>query len=155
VGAAVQGWDQTGKLSLHLQLIVFNISGSNGANLTFPEAFGISSPSTRDSYLVGLINAAPYIGSAFLGCWLSDPLNKYLGRRGAIFISGNFCLWSVLGSAFTRTWPQLLVCRILLGIGMGAKASTIPIYAAENSPASIRGACKDFFHLMFLCLCFI
>jgi len=23
---------------------------------------------------------------------------------------------------------------------MGAKASTVPIYAAENSPASIRGA---------------
>lgn len=125
IGAAVQGWDQT---------------GSNGANLTFPEAFGIASNSTRDSFLVGLINAAPYIGSAFLGCWLSDPLNKYLGRRGAIFISGNFCLWSVLGSAFTQTWQQLLVCRILLGFGMGAKASTIPIYAAENSPASVRGA---------------
>lgn len=28
---------------------------------------------------------------------------------------------------------------------MGAKASTIPIYAAENSPASIRGACKGSF----------
>jgi hypothetical protein len=27
-----------------------------------------------------------------------------------------------------------------MGIGMGAKASTVPIYAAENSPASIRGA---------------
>lgn len=29
---------------------------------------------------------------------------------------------------------------MLLGIGMGAKASTVPIYAAENSPAAIRGA---------------
>ena len=27
-----------------------------------------------------------------------------------------------------------------MGIGMGAKASTVPIYAAENAPASIRGA---------------
>lgn len=27
-----------------------------------------------------------------------------------------------------------------MGIGMGAKASTVPIYAAENSPPSIRGA---------------
>ena len=27
-----------------------------------------------------------------------------------------------------------------MGIGMGVKASTVPIYAAENSPAAIRGA---------------
>lgn len=27
-----------------------------------------------------------------------------------------------------------------MGIGMGAKASTVPIYAAENAPASVRGA---------------
>jgi len=111
--------------------------------LKFPEYFQIDSTSTRDSFLVGLLNAAPYIGSAFIGCWVSDPLNNYFGRRGTIFVTGNFCLWTVLGSAFTKTWPQLLVCRILLGIGMGAKASTVPIFAAENSPASIRGACKD------------
>ena len=51
-----------------------------------------------------------------------------------------FCFLSVLGSAFVRTWVQLFVCRILLGIGMGTKASTIPVLAAENSPASIRGS---------------
>ena len=27
-----------------------------------------------------------------------------------------------------------------MGIGMGAKGATVPIYAAENSPAAIRGA---------------
>jgi MFS family permease len=87
-----------------------------------------------------LINAAPYVGSAFVGCWVSDPLNNFFGRRGTIFVSANFCLWAVFGSAFTQTWQQLLACRILLGVGMGAKASTVPIFAAENSPASIRGA---------------
>lgn len=49
IGAAVQGWDQT---------------GSNGANIFFPKVYGIDSDSTRDLVLVGLINAAPYIGSA-------------------------------------------------------------------------------------------
>ncbi|KAK4215005.1 hypothetical protein QBC37DRAFT_420063 [Rhypophila decipiens] len=125
IGAAVQGWDQT---------------GSNGANLSFPKALGIGSDSQRDIYLVGLVNAAPYIGSAFIGCWLSDPVNYYFGRRGAIFFSAHFCLWPVIGSAFSRTWEQLLVNRLLMGIGMGAKASSVPIFAAENSPAAIRGA---------------
>ncbi|OLN92178.1 putative polyol transporter 3, partial [Colletotrichum chlorophyti] len=125
IGAAVQGWDQT---------------GSNGANLSFPTVFGIGTTSHHDTLLVGLVNSAPYIGSAFIGCWLSDPLNNFLGRRGAIFFAANFCLWPVLGSAFAQSWPQLLACRLLLGIGMGAKASTVPIFAAENSPAPIRGA---------------
>ena len=78
--------------------------------------------------------------SATRGCWFSHPLNHRLGRRGTIFISAFFCLGSVIGSAFTQTWPQLFVCRLLLGIGMGTKASTIPVFAAENSPASIRGS---------------
>ncbi|KUJ06831.1 uncharacterized protein LY89DRAFT_398766 [Mollisia scopiformis] len=125
IGAAVQGWDQT---------------GSNGANLSFPKYFGIGTESNHDTLLVGLVNSAPYIGSAFVGCWLSDPLNFYLGRRGTIFIAAIFCFVPVIGSAFTQTWVQLFICRLLLGFGMGAKGSTVPIYAAENSPASIRGA---------------
>lgn len=67
IGAAVQGWDQ---------------EGSNGANLSFPTQFGIGGNSDHDVLLVGLINSAPYIGSSLLGCWVSDPLNNWLGRRG-------------------------------------------------------------------------
>ncbi|KAI1097793.1 hypothetical protein F4804DRAFT_151211 [Jackrogersella minutella] len=125
IGAAVQGWDQT---------------GSNGATIFFPDYYGIGSHSTRDRILVGLVNSGPYIGSAFIGCWLSDPINNWIGRRGVIFVSAHFCLWPVIGSAFCHTWGEQLACRLLMGIGMGIKASTVPIYAAENAPASIRGA---------------
>ncbi|KAK8126114.1 metabolite transport protein YwtG [Apiospora kogelbergensis] len=121
IGAAVQGWDQT---------------GSNGATIWFPGYYGIE----ENELLVGMINAGPYIGCALLGCWLSDPANNYLGRRGVIFLSGHLCLWPVIGSAFCDTWKQQFACRLLMGVGMGIKASTVPIYAAENSPASIRGA---------------
>ncbi|RYP21379.1 hypothetical protein DL765_002280 [Monosporascus sp. GIB2] len=125
IGAAVQGWDQT---------------GSNGATIFFPEFYGIGGKSDHDTLLTGLVNAGPYLGSAFIGCWLSDPVNNIIGRRGVIFVSAHFCLWPVIGSAFCQTWPQQLACRLLMGIGMGIKASTVPIYAAENSPASVRGA---------------
>ncbi|EJD03081.1 uncharacterized protein FOMMEDRAFT_84814 [Fomitiporia mediterranea MF3/22] len=125
IGAAVQGWDQT---------------GSNGANLSFPVEFGIGTDSDRDTFLVGLVNAGPYIASAVLGCWLSDPLNNHFGRRGTIFFSAVFCFLPVIGGAFTQSWEQLFITRLLLGIGMGSKASTVPIFAAENSPALIRGS---------------
>ena len=63
VGAAVQGWDQT---------------GSNGANLSWPVAFGVpDSPVvkntpvpgvdySKNSWIVGVVNAGPYLGSAFM-----------------------------------------------------------------------------------------
>ncbi|KAL1753722.1 hypothetical protein FB107DRAFT_249987 [Schizophyllum commune] len=130
LAAAVQGWDQT---------------GSNGANLSFPQEFGIpindpNDPNReRNEWIVGMINAGPYIACAALGCWLTDPLNHYLGRRGVIFVCGIFCTLTVIGSGLCQTWPQLFICRLLLGIGMGAKASTTPVFAAENVPAMIRG----------------
>lgn len=49
IGAAVQGWDQ---------------EGSNGAMLSFPDVFGIGGTSNYDTFIVGLVNAAPYIGSS-------------------------------------------------------------------------------------------
>lgn len=73
------------------------------------------------------------------GCWLSDPLNQYLGRRGTIFVSAVFCVLTPIGSAVAQTWEQLLATRLLLGIGMGTKASTVPIFCAENTPAIVRG----------------
>lgn len=62
IGAAVQGWDQT---------------GSNGANLSWPVAFGVPDevPKTgadpnvnyqRNNWIVGVVNAGPYIASALL-----------------------------------------------------------------------------------------
>ncbi|KAI9890957.1 MAG: hypothetical protein M1814_003458 [Vezdaea aestivalis] len=134
IGAAVQGWDQT---------------GSNGANLGFPDEFGIPTDQKKgappiehldyNNWIVGLVNSGPYIGSAFLGCWMNDPLNNWFGRRGVIFFSAVFCVIAPFGSAVCQNWEQLLATRLLLGIGMGSKASTVPIYAAENCPASIRG----------------
>ena len=86
-----------------------------------------------------VVESAGLTLSLYRGCWLSHPLNHRFGRRGTIFFSAIFCFLSVIGSAFTRSWPQLFACRLLLGIGMGTKASTIPVFAAENSPAMIRG----------------
>ncbi|THX37222.1 hypothetical protein D6D10_06045, partial [Aureobasidium pullulans] len=134
VGAAIQGWDQT---------------GSNGANLSFPQEFGIADTGTvcesignceRNSWVVGAINAAPYMALCVIACWLLDPVNHYIGRRGAIFVGAIFSLLAPIGQALAQSWPQILICRILLGIGMGLKEVTVPIFSAENAPASIRGA---------------
>ncbi|KAL8691650.1 MAG: hypothetical protein Q9218_003171 [Villophora microphyllina] len=45
-----------------------------------------------------------------------------------------------LTTAFTNTWWHLFIARFILGLGIGPKSATIPIYAAECTPANIRGA---------------
>ena len=71
--------------------------------------------------------------------WLSDPINDIIGRRGTIFLAAIFSLLAPIGSACTQHWGELVACRILLGIGMGLKEVTVPVFSAENSPANIRG----------------
>lgn len=71
---------------------------------------------------------------------LSDPLNRMFGRRGTIFITAIILIVTPIASGFTQNWQQLFVVRLILGLGMGAKGSTVPILAAENAPATIRGA---------------
>ncbi|KAF2664939.1 hypothetical protein BT63DRAFT_482841 [Microthyrium microscopicum] len=129
IAAVVQGWTQ---------------SSANAANLYYPADLGMLDPSGNFSngskWLFEVQNAALFLSGALAGCWLSDPLNEWIyGRRGAIFIAACFTLTAVLGQAFCKTKWELLVFRIILGLGMGAKASVVPIYAAEVSPARLRG----------------
>ncbi|XDG03259.1 hypothetical protein ABKA04_002874 [Annulohypoxylon sp. FPYF3050] len=115
--AAVQGMDET---------VV------NGAQGFYKKQFGIDDSSSS--------RTAPYICCAFVGCWLTEPMNKAFGRRGTVFIS---CLISTLAcfwQAFTNTWWHMFIARFALGFGIGPKSATTPIFAAECSPPKLRGA---------------
>lgn len=71
--------------------------------------------------------------------WLSDPINHLIGRKGTIFIAAVFSLLAPIGSACAQNWGELAACRVLLGIGMGLKEVTVPVFSAENAPTNIRG----------------
>ncbi|ROV92581.1 hypothetical protein VMCG_08959 [Cytospora schulzeri] len=127
LGSAIQGWDNT---------------GANGANLSFPQEFGIED----NEWLIGVINSGPTL-FGFLSAWAADPINNAIGRRGTIFLTGLFCVFPVLAQAFTQNWWGLLICRMFMGFGMGIKISTIPVFSAEVSPASVRGGLVTSFQL--------
>ena len=83
--------------------------------------------------------AVYYFADANSAAWISDPLNHMFGRRKVIFGAAIFSLLSPIGSAFVQTWQQFIDTRILLGIGMGLKEVTVPVFSAELAPTSIRG----------------
>lgn len=125
VCAAVQGMDET---------VV------NGAQLFYSKQFGIGGSDSRSTWLLGLVNSGPYLCCAVIGCWLTIPMNNYFGRRNTIFItciiSALACFWQ----AFTNSWWHMFIARFALGLGVGPKSATVPMYAAEMSPPAIRGA---------------
>jgi hypothetical protein len=134
VGAVVQGWVQGAIV---------------GANLGWPAEFGLSinlnDPQhqkviTSDVWLFGGVNAIVFFAASLVGAFLCDPLTEiFVGRRGALFVAGSMTFAASIGSAFTHSWQALFACRFLLGVGMGAKSSVVPVYESEVSPARLRG----------------
>ncbi|KAL3417130.1 hypothetical protein PVAG01_11130 [Phlyctema vagabunda] len=124
--AIAQGWDQ---------------ASLSGANLRWPAEFGLSEKTrTRDAWIFGGVNSITYFAASSVGAWITDPLNEHFyGRRGALFVAGLFSFVGVVASAFCQEWGTLFFCRLLVGVGMGAKASVVPIFESEIAPARIRG----------------
>jgi len=62
-----------------------------------------------------------------------------LGRRGAIFVTACVSFLACIWQGVTNSWPHLFVARFVLGLGIGPKSATVPVYSAECAPSSIRG----------------
>ena len=140
--AAVQGmgassWLWTGSAFAD---VLLDETVVNGGQLFYKPQFGIDGKDSRSTWLTGLLNSAPYLCCAFIGCWLTVPFNNFFGRRGTIFVT---CLISALAcfwQGFVNTWWHMFIARFFLGFGIGPKSATVPIYAAETTPPAIRGA---------------
>jgi MFS family permease len=74
-------------------------------------------------------------------------LNHFLGRRGEIFLTALVLFATPIASGFTHSWQALFAVRFILGIGIGAKNATVPIFSSELAPARIRGALVMFWQL--------
>jgi MFS family permease len=85
--------------------------------------------------------------AGLIGAFIVDPLNHYLGRRGEIFVTALCLTATPIGSGFAKSWQGLFAARFVMGIGIGAKNATVPIYSAEMAPARIRGALVMFWQL--------
>lgn len=85
--------------------------------------------------------------TATSGAFIVDPLNHYLGRRGEIFLTACCLTATPIGSGFAQSWQGLFAARFIMGIGIGAKNATVPIYSAEMAPHRVRGALVMFWQL--------
>ncbi|KAK6716456.1 hypothetical protein SNK04_007406 [Fusarium graminearum] len=144
-------WTVIFTVSLSAFLQGFAQSSQNGANL-FARYWISSSSDQPVNSRFAFANAAVYFSAAVLGCPLAAPLNTLLGRRGAIIVAAFLILVSSIGSACIPlptsdndpardgTWALVAGIRIIGGVGMGLKATSTPILAAETAVGSWRGS---------------
>jgi benzoate transport len=90
-----------------------------------------------DSQLGALLSAG-LVGMG-LGSLTLGPCADRWGRRIIVLLSVAFAGLGMLGSAFARSYAELLVLRVLTGIGIGGTIATVAVIVSEYAPDNWRG----------------
>lgn len=90
------------------------------------------------------------VSSALLGCvigaWFAGPLSNRVGRVPVMLTSSVLFLVSAIGTGLAFGITDLIVWRVVGGLGVGAASVIAPTYIAEISPAHMRprgGGCSS------------
>ncbi|KIJ68894.1 hypothetical protein HYDPIDRAFT_80555 [Hydnomerulius pinastri MD-312] len=94
-----------------------------------------SSHATMQSFVVAVYELGCLAG-ALSSLWIGDRL----GRRRTIMLGGTIMMIGAVLQTTSYSYAQLVVARIVTGLGNGLNSSTVPSYHAECSPAKSRGA---------------
>ncbi|GAA6015405.1 hypothetical protein JCM10207_008975 [Rhodosporidiobolus poonsookiae] len=79
------------------------------------------------------------IGTLF-GALFGASIADRLGRKKAIVIDcGILIIGTVIQVASVTAWYQVMIGRLVTGLGVGALSAVVPLYQAEVSPKEIRG----------------
>ena len=92
-----------------------------------------------------------YVGCALIGSivgvLVAGMLSDFLGRKKTMLISALLFSISAIGCAVSADFTQLVVFRIVGGLGIGIVSIVSPIYISEVSPAQVRGTMVSLYQL--------
>lgn len=110
------------------------MAGIIGADNRFGRDFNNPGPDMQGN-ITSLYNIGCVVGSI-----ISYFIGERFGRRTMLMLGGSIMIVgaAILGASFTI--GQLIVGRIVTGIGNGMNSSTAPVYLSECAPSKIRGA---------------
>ncbi|TBU33201.1 general substrate transporter [Dichomitus squalens] len=94
-----------------------------------------SNDATLQSFIVAIYEIGCLIG-ALSNLWVGD----WLGRRRTIVLGGIIMIIGAILQTTSFSYAQMVVARIITGLGNGLNTSTVPSYHAECSPAARRGS---------------
>jgi SP family arabinose:H+ symporter-like MFS transporter len=85
-----------------------------------------------------------FVSSALVGCLIgviiAGEISDRIGRKKALISTGLLFLITAIGCALSRSHTELIIYRLVGGIGVGMASIVSPLYISEVSPAKIRGS---------------
>ena len=85
-----------------------------------------------------LIVSATTVG-AILGSIVAGRMADWLGRKKVMVASGILFLLGALEQAASQVVRELVLGRVLVGLGVGMASMVVPTYLAEVAPTKVRG----------------
>ncbi len=86
-----------------------------------------------------LVVTALLFPGAAVGALLGGKLADVLGRKGSLLVCAALFLVGALLCAVAPNLSVMVTARIILGLGVGAAATTCPLFLAEMAPTDRRG----------------
>ncbi|MEU2000028.1 sugar porter family MFS transporter [Rhodococcus sp. NPDC019627] len=113
-------------------LFGFDSSVINGAVDSIQGHFELS------SFFTGFAVAIALLGCA-VGAWFAGRLADRWGRKKVMLLGSVLFVVSSIGSGLAFSVPDLMLWRILGGLGIGIASVIAPTYISEIAPARYRG----------------
>jgi len=113
-------------------LFGFDTAVVNGTVVAVRDAFGMGAG------LTGFVVSSALLG-CIVGAYLAGRLADRIGRIRVMVLAAALFLISALGSGLAFGPVDLIIWRVVGGIGVGAASVIAPAYIAEISPAAVRG----------------
>ncbi|OZC93509.1 sugar porter family MFS transporter [Rhodococcoides fascians A21d2] len=100
--------------------------------------------SIEDHFLLGSFTTGFVVAIALIGCavgaWFAGSLADRWGRKKVMLLGSALFVISSIGSGLAFSVPDLMLWRVLGGLGIGIASVIAPAYIAEIAPAKWRGA---------------
>lgn len=94
-------------------------------------------------YGLNVLQQGWYVGCALVGSILgvaaAGTLSDRLGRKTAMVVAATMFTLSAVGCALCNTFDQLVVYRIIGGVGIGVASIVCPMYISEIAITQFRG----------------
>lgn len=85
-----------------------------------------------------LIVSATTVG-AIVGAVIAGRMADWLGRKKVMILSGVLFLLGSLEQSASQVVRELILGRVLVGLGVGMTSMVVPTYLAEVAPSRVRG----------------
>ena len=116
-------------------LFGFDSSVINGAVQAIDQDFGL----TDLPLLSGFVVACALLGCA-IGAWFAGRLADRMGRIPVMLIGSGLFLVSSIGSSLAFAPWDLIIWRVIGGLGIGIASVIAPAYISEIAPKAVRGS---------------